>query len=109
MVNVSNRSNFHECTSRSDIASMVTPSRRDNNNDVPRTVEVQRVNEIVSSELLFLYKDTITSKSNHVDLVSPPIQENSHALPPVQENILTAHLHEDSNFDTLNLFPNSDM
>ena len=52
--------------------------------------------------------DTITTKSNHFDLVTLlPIPEILHASPTTQENVLTAHRHEESNFDTLNCYPNS--
>ena len=41
--------------------------------------------------------------------MSPPVIENSCTSPPAQENMITAHCHEDINFDSLNYYPDSKM
>ena len=88
---------------------MVTLSWSNNNNFVPRNVDVQHRNSIMPSDSLFSDMDIISIKSNHVDLVSPSIQENSHASPHAQEKIPKAHRYEDRNFDPSNCYPNSEM
>ena len=107
---MSTRSNFSGQASHSCVTSMVTTSRRNNNNVVPRTVEVQHRNSFMLPDLLFLDMGTINTKPSHIDLVtSPPILESSCALPPAQKNVLTAHRCEDTNFDSLNFYPSSEM
>ena len=75
---------------------------------VLRTVQVQHGNAIMPSDLLFLDVGTIASKFNCVYLVSPPILEKLSSLPRSQDSMLTARRNKDSNFDTLNCFPNSE-
>ena len=100
MVSVSNQSNFQGQKSRLCVANVMTPSRHNNSNAVLRTVQAQHGNTIMSSDLLFLDMDTIASKSNCVDLVSPSTPENLWSPLPAQENMLTACRNEGSNFDT---------